>query len=255
MTTIVTTPEVVTYINVFGCEPENADRLVATLKAETQDVVRSIPGFLSATLHRSLDGCRVANYAQWTSIDAFVKLIRSERGQQMVRRVRRYANTIDVQIYRIAATCDGQDSSAQDATTARQLVSVVWDAVEGGYLETLSQLFASDADFVTSTGSGRGIDHIVEVFSRHRAAYADLQHSIVSTIESPDRRSVSLELEFSGTHVGMLRHPDGGEIKPTGQRLRWRSCDQVRTARGVITSWRAYFDRLAVLGQLRNGSQ
>jgi heme-degrading monooxygenase HmoA len=33
--------------------------------------MRHMPGFVSANIHRSLDGKRVVNYAQWESLEAF----------------------------------------------------------------------------------------------------------------------------------------------------------------------------------------
>jgi quinol monooxygenase YgiN len=57
----------VTLINVFTVEPTNQQRLVELLTAATQDSVRFAPGFISARLHRSLDGTKVTMYAQWRS--------------------------------------------------------------------------------------------------------------------------------------------------------------------------------------------
>jgi heme-degrading monooxygenase HmoA len=39
------------------------------LARATETSVRHMPGFISATLHRSLDGTKVAMYAQWRSVD------------------------------------------------------------------------------------------------------------------------------------------------------------------------------------------
>lgn len=33
--------------------------------------MRYLPGFISANIHRSLDGTKVINYAQWESSEAF----------------------------------------------------------------------------------------------------------------------------------------------------------------------------------------
>lgn len=54
-------------INTFVVEPENADRLLTILSEATEDVMRKLPGFVSANLHVSLDRKHVANYAQWRS--------------------------------------------------------------------------------------------------------------------------------------------------------------------------------------------
>ncbi len=58
-------------INVFTVEPENQQRLVDLLARATEDFVASAPGFLSSTLHRSLDGTKVTMVAQWRSIEAY----------------------------------------------------------------------------------------------------------------------------------------------------------------------------------------
>jgi hypothetical protein len=37
----------------------------------TDEVMRHLPGFVSASIHASLDGTRVVNYAQWRSREDF----------------------------------------------------------------------------------------------------------------------------------------------------------------------------------------
>jgi heme-degrading monooxygenase HmoA len=63
--------QVVALINVFTCTPENQQRLVEAWQRGTDDLMRYLPGFISANIHRSLDGTRVINYAQWESREAF----------------------------------------------------------------------------------------------------------------------------------------------------------------------------------------
>ena len=58
---------VVTLINVFTVEPANQERLVEILTEATEQVTRTLPGYVSANIHRSTDGTRVTNYAQWRS--------------------------------------------------------------------------------------------------------------------------------------------------------------------------------------------
>lgn len=64
-------PPPVTLINVFTVDPARQDELVALLAQATEASVHQAPGFISATLHRSLDGTKVAMYAQWQSRDAY----------------------------------------------------------------------------------------------------------------------------------------------------------------------------------------
>jgi len=62
---------VVTLINVFTVDPADQQRLVELWQRATDEVMRHLPGFVSANVHRSLDGTKVVNYAQWESEDAF----------------------------------------------------------------------------------------------------------------------------------------------------------------------------------------
>src|ERR1700716_597485 len=71
MTTISTKSSVITLINVFTVEPANQRRLIELLTEATEVSVRWEPGFLSASLHRSIDGTKVTMYAQWRSIDHY----------------------------------------------------------------------------------------------------------------------------------------------------------------------------------------
>lgn len=65
-TTIDPQQDVMTMINVFTVEPEHQQELTDVL-AEATTFMLELPGFVSANLHRSLDGARVINYVQWRS--------------------------------------------------------------------------------------------------------------------------------------------------------------------------------------------
>jgi quinol monooxygenase YgiN len=67
---------VVVLINVFTVEPEHQQRLVQAWQRGTEEVMRHLPGFVSANIHRSLDGTKVVNYAQWESAEAFAASLR-----------------------------------------------------------------------------------------------------------------------------------------------------------------------------------
>jgi quinol monooxygenase YgiN len=55
-------------INVFSMQPANQKRLLELLALATETSVRHAPGFISASLHRGLDGTKVTMYAQWRSL-------------------------------------------------------------------------------------------------------------------------------------------------------------------------------------------
>jgi len=67
MVTIRKGRDVLTLVNVFTVRPENQQKLVDLLVEATDKTMRKLPGFLSASIHRSLDGTKVVNYAQWRS--------------------------------------------------------------------------------------------------------------------------------------------------------------------------------------------
>ena len=71
MTTIENGSNLLTLINVFTVEPDKQQQLVSLLIEATEKTMRHLPGFLSANIHRSLDGKRVVNYAQWENMAAF----------------------------------------------------------------------------------------------------------------------------------------------------------------------------------------
>jgi len=63
-----------TLINVFTVEPPNQQKLIELLTLATDSSVRKIEGFLSASLHRSIDGSKVTMYAQWQSMEHYQKM-------------------------------------------------------------------------------------------------------------------------------------------------------------------------------------
>src|SRR5260370_11480269 len=71
MTTISPNGKLVTLINVFTVEPTNQQELLELLARATETSVRHAPGFVSASLHRGLDGTKVTMYAQWRSVEDY----------------------------------------------------------------------------------------------------------------------------------------------------------------------------------------
>ena len=66
----------ISLINVFTVDPANQRRLVELLTHATDEFVCRAPGFVSSTLHRSLDGRKVTMYAQWRSIEDYESMRR-----------------------------------------------------------------------------------------------------------------------------------------------------------------------------------
>jgi quinol monooxygenase YgiN len=71
MTTISAENSYLTLINVFTVDPANQQKLVELLTLATDGSVKNITGFISASLHRSIDGAKVTMYAQWRSAEDY----------------------------------------------------------------------------------------------------------------------------------------------------------------------------------------
>ena len=73
-TTIRADAAIMTLVNVFTVEPPQQQELVDVLVEATDEVMQTLPGFVSANIHRSLDGRHVVNYAQWRSQEDFAAM-------------------------------------------------------------------------------------------------------------------------------------------------------------------------------------
>jgi quinol monooxygenase YgiN len=66
----------ISLINVFTVDPAYQHRLLDLLARATDEFVSRAPGFVSSTLHRSLDGTKVTMYAQWRSVEDYESMRR-----------------------------------------------------------------------------------------------------------------------------------------------------------------------------------
>jgi quinol monooxygenase YgiN len=95
MSTIDPTLEVMTLINVFTVKPDACDELVQVLVDATEQTMRHLDGFVSANIHRSNDGQRVINYAQWTDLAAWKAMQSNPDAQPHIRRAGELAERFD----------------------------------------------------------------------------------------------------------------------------------------------------------------
>jgi predicted amidohydrolase YtcJ len=65
MTNIAVTNNVVTFITVYEVVPADQQHLIDLITTAYERVIRHLPGFVEAHMHRSSDGVRVVSYAQW----------------------------------------------------------------------------------------------------------------------------------------------------------------------------------------------
>jgi heme-degrading monooxygenase HmoA len=100
--TVITAPSPhATLINVFVVAPERAEELVAVLTDATDEVMRHVPGFVSANIHLSADRTRVVNYAQWESADAYGAVFADDRAKEHMGRAAALAESFDPHLYSV----------------------------------------------------------------------------------------------------------------------------------------------------------
>lgn len=94
----------VTLINVFHVEPENQQRLIDLLVEATEKVMSKQPGYISANIHRGLDGTTVANYAQWRSRQDFEAIFGNPEAIAHMREAEKLAVSFEPHLYEVVFT-------------------------------------------------------------------------------------------------------------------------------------------------------
>jgi hypothetical protein len=79
---------IVTQINVFTAAPGQQQALIELL-IEAANWAKPTPGWMSASLHRSLDGTRVVNYAQCQDMVAWEAVMRRLKEADFLERNKR----------------------------------------------------------------------------------------------------------------------------------------------------------------------
>jgi quinol monooxygenase YgiN len=102
MSTISTDKDVVTLINVFTVHPQHQQRLVEMLVEATETVMHKQPGYVSANIHKSLDGTRVTNYAQWRSREAFEAMLSNPEAAAHMEEAARIAENFEPYLYEVS---------------------------------------------------------------------------------------------------------------------------------------------------------
>jgi heme-degrading monooxygenase HmoA len=103
MTTISKDNRVVTLVNLFTVAPENQERLIEMLVEATEKTMKHVPGFVSANIHKSLDGVRVVNYAQWRSREDFEAMLKDPEAAAHMKPITEIAQ-FDAHLYQVVET-------------------------------------------------------------------------------------------------------------------------------------------------------
>ena len=97
----------VTVINVFETKPEQQQELIDQWIRFVEEVTGE-PGMIGAALHRSTDGTRVVNYAQWRSEEDFENFVQKYREQMEARRP--LAERVDPHLYEVVYLSERRSS-------------------------------------------------------------------------------------------------------------------------------------------------
>jgi quinol monooxygenase YgiN len=107
MPTIRVEGQPVTQITFIEAEPESQGEALRLMHERARFMARQ-PGFVSISLHRSLDGGRIVNYVQWESRDLLQLAHSAPEFRREWTRFDALTETIDPHLYEVVAVIDGQ---------------------------------------------------------------------------------------------------------------------------------------------------
>jgi quinol monooxygenase YgiN len=96
-----------TLVNVYEVEPENQGDLARRLSELTDGSIRKQPGFISVSIHSSLDGKRVVNYAQWASKEHFEGFMKKPETQAQLKEFAALAKSVSPALYKVNSVHSG----------------------------------------------------------------------------------------------------------------------------------------------------
>src|SRR6476661_4636676 len=91
-------------INTFAVAPGRQQELLDMLADVTDKVMRDVPGFISANFHKSLDGKRVVNYAQWQTKADFEAMTKNPLAQEHMAKAGKITESFEPVGYELAST-------------------------------------------------------------------------------------------------------------------------------------------------------
>jgi quinol monooxygenase YgiN len=83
--------EMATFVNLFNVEANNQEELVDILTKGAENLLSKLPGYVSASIHRSRDGKHALVYSQWRRQEDFQAVRTNPALQQYFARLREIA--------------------------------------------------------------------------------------------------------------------------------------------------------------------
>ena len=106
MPQIQTDNQIVTQITIIEAEPEKQQEALSLMAERARFMARQ-PGFVSISLHRSLDGRRIINYVQWQNRELLQSAHKSPDFRKAWRKFDDLTDQIDPHFYEVAEVLDG----------------------------------------------------------------------------------------------------------------------------------------------------
>jgi len=94
-----------TVINILSGNPENQNELIDIWSKFLNDIAKNQPGFVGASLHKSIDGQRVVIYSQWKSDEDFQKVFSNIAAKSYLDKQKEISESND-NFYQIVFTSD-----------------------------------------------------------------------------------------------------------------------------------------------------
>jgi heme-degrading monooxygenase HmoA len=96
----------VTQITIVESQPDKQAEVLSLMTERARFMARQ-PGFISISLHRSLDGKRIVNYVQWQDRDHLQSAHRSPEFRKEWRHFDQLTHEIDLHLYEVAQVMAG----------------------------------------------------------------------------------------------------------------------------------------------------
>lgn len=110
MTAIEKNNGIAAFIGVFTVEPSKQQKLFELVVEFTKQIMSKQEGFISANIHKGMDGTKVANYAQWRNKEDFEKMMNNAKAQIHLNDILTLAKSIDGNLYDVVFTEKGNNA-------------------------------------------------------------------------------------------------------------------------------------------------
>src|SRR5881628_336877 len=107
MPQIQTSNQPVTQITIVEAEPGKQADALAVMTERARFMARQ-PGFISISLHRSLDGRRIVNYVQWQNRDLLRSAHQSPEFRKQRNNFDKLTDEIDPHLYEVSEIMDAE---------------------------------------------------------------------------------------------------------------------------------------------------